>query len=95
MLLGRLFGWMLLFVAVFTASAEAVAALSNGEHTTIATSDVLTIITGLSPQPTDAFASQILLWPAWASIGLIGVLFIFMCRRKKFKPSFPLRNERL
>ena len=95
MFLGRVFGWMLLLVAAFTASAEAVAALSSGEYTSIATSDVLTIITGLSPEPTTTFASQILLWPAWASIGLTGIFLIFLCRRKKFKPSFPLRNERL
>ena len=95
MFLGRFFGWMLLLIAVFTASAEAVAALSNGEYTSIATSDVLTIITGLSPEPADTFACRILRWPAWASIGLTGILFIFFCRRKKFKSSFPLRNERL
>ncbi|MBR1777604.1 MAG: hypothetical protein IJ752_03345 [Alphaproteobacteria bacterium] len=92
MFLGRLFGWLFLFVAVFTASAEAVAALSTGEYTSIATSDILTIITGISPQPTDAIAGQLLLWPAWVSIGLVGVLLIFLCRRKKYKSSFPLRN---
>ena len=95
MFLGRLLGWMLLLIAVFTASAEAVAALSTGEYTSIATSDILTIITGLSPRPTDTLASQILLWPAWASIGLCGTLLIFLFRRKKYKSSFPLRNEHL
>ena len=94
MFFGRLFGWILLLIAAFTASAEAVAALSNGEYASIATSDVVTIITGLSPHPTDTIASQILLWPAWASIGLCGTALIFLCRRKKFKSSFPLRNER-
>ena len=95
MFFGRFFGWTLVLVAVFTASAEAVAALSNGEYAGIATSDVLTIITGISPEPADTFASRILLWPAWTSIGLTGLLFIFFCRRKKFKTSFPFRNEHL
>jgi len=92
MFFGRLFGWIFLFIAIFTASAEAVAALSTGEYTSIATSDILTIITGLSPQPTDSFASQILLWPAWASIGFLGIMLIFLCRPKKYKSSFPARN---
>ena len=92
MFFGRFFGWVLLLIAVLTASAEAVAALNTGEYTSIATSDVLTIITGISPQPGDAIASQILLWPAWVSIGLVGLMLIFFCRRKKYKPSFPIKN---
>lgn len=92
MFLGRFFGWVLLLIAALTASAEAVAALNTGEYNSIATSDILTIITGISPQPSDAIASQILLWPAWISIGALGLLLIFICRRKKFKTSFPIRN---
>lgn len=92
MIFGRLCGWGLLLAAFFTASAEAVAALSTGEYNRIVTSDVVTIITGLSPHPSDALASQILLWPAWVSIGLLGFLLIFLCRPKKYKPSFPTRN---
>ena len=92
MFFGRLFGWIFLFIAAFTASAEAVAALSTGEYTSIATSDILTIITGMSPQPDGNFASRILLWPAWVSIGSLGLCLIFLCRRKKYKSSFPARN---
>ena len=92
MFLGRVFGWVLLLIAVFTVSAEAVAALGTGEYNSIATSDVLTIITGISPEPTDTLASQILLWPAWVSIGLLGLFLIFLCRHKKYKSSFPVRG---
>ena len=91
MFLGRLFGWMLLIVAAFTASAEAVAALNTGEYTSIATSEILTIITGISPVPADAFAGQFLLWPAWINIGFAGIALIFACRRKKYKSSFQSR----
>ena len=88
MFLGRLLGWIFLLLAVFTASAEAVAALSTGEYVSLATSDVLTIITGISPQTADTFTGRLLLWPAWASIGLAGLVLIFLCRKKKYKNSF-------
>ncbi|MBO4521433.1 MAG: hypothetical protein J5787_09540 [Alphaproteobacteria bacterium] len=91
MFFGRLLGWSLLLIAVFTASAEAVAALSTGEYSSIATSDILTIITGLSPS-TNTVAGQILLWPAWLSIGIVGISLIFLCRRKKIKSSFSLKS---
>ena len=91
MFFGRFLGWCLLLIAVFTASAEAVAALSTGEYSSIATSDILTIITGISPAA-NTVAGQILLWPAWLSIGTIGIALIFLCRRKKYKSSFSLKN---
>lgn len=88
MFLGRLFGWTLLLLAVLTASAEAVAALGTGEYVSLATSDVLTIITGISPQTADTFTGRLLLWPAWISAGTAGFLLIFLCRKKKLKNSF-------
>lgn len=91
MFFGRFLGWSLLLIAVFTASAEAVAALSTGEYSTIATSEILTIITGVSPSA-NSVAGQILLWPAWFSIGTIGIALIFLCRPKKPKTSFSLKN---
>ncbi len=91
MFLGRLLGWIFLLLAVFTASAEAVAALSTGEYISLATSDVLTIITGISPQTADTFTGRLLLWPAWASIGLTGLVLIFLCRKKKYKNSFSVK----
>ncbi len=91
MFLGRFLGWILLFVAVFTASAEAVAALETGEYISLATSDVLTIITGISPQLADTFPKTLLLWPAWVNIGLIGLMLIFLCRKKKYKNSFSVK----
>ena len=92
MFFGRLLGWGLLLIAIFTVSAEAVAALSTGEYSSIATSDILTIITGLSPPPADTIASQILLWPAWTIVGGLGIVLIFLCRRKKYKSSFSLKD---
>ena len=87
MFLGRFFGWTLLMIAALTASAEAVAALS-GEHQMLATSDVLTIITGISLQSGDSFAERLLRGPVWVSVGLIGLTLIFLCRKRKSKTSF-------
>ena len=92
MFFGRFLGWILLLAAFFTASAEAVAALSAREYNRIVTSDVVVIVTGLSPHPSDALARQILSWPAWLSVGLVGLLLVFFCRSKKYKSSFPARN---
>lgn len=92
MVFGRFFGWILILLAALTASAEAVAALGAGEYVGIATSDVLTIITGISPQFNDTITGKILMWPAWASIGTIGLMLVFFCRKKKFKTSFSAKN---
>ena len=88
MFLGRFLGWGLLLLAVFTASAEAFATLNTGEYVSLATSDVLTIITGISPQTTDSFTGKLLLWPAWVIVGGIGLALITVCRRKKMKKNF-------
>lgn len=94
MFVGRLFGWLFLLLAVFTASAEAVAALGAGEHVGLATSDVLTIITGLSVNPDDgSFIERLLRWPAWFSIGATGLALIFLCRKKKYKTAFSSKGE--
>ena len=91
MFFGRLLGWALLFFAVFTASAEAVAALNSGEYSCFATSEMLTIITGISPMPENTFTGRLLLWPAWISMGITGPLLLFFCRRKRSKVAFPMR----
>lgn len=88
MFFGRIIGWFFLFVSFLTVSAEAVAALGTGEYIGIATSDVLTIITGISPQTPETFAGQILLWPAWATMGAIGLVLVFSCRKKKLRTAF-------
>ena len=93
MFFGRLFGWLLLLLAVFTASAEAVAALGAGEHVGLATSDVLTIITGLSVEPDGSFVERLLRGPAWLSIGAVGLALIFLCRKKKYKTAFSPKGE--
>lgn len=89
MFIGRVAGWFLIFLAVLAASAEAVVALGTpGEYVSIATSDVITIITGLEPQVTDTFAGKIMVWPAWVIIGSLGILLTVLCRRKKYKTGF-------
>ncbi len=93
MFFGRLFGWLLLLLAVFTASAEAVAALGAGEHVGLATSDVLTIITGLSVEPNGSLIERLLRWPAWLSMGAVGLALIFLCRKKKYKTAFSPKGE--
>ncbi len=82
MAIGRFFGWVLLITAVVTASAEAVAALGTGEYVGIATADVVTIITGMSPQ------TPLLKCPAWVSLAVIGIALMFVCRKKTYRTSF-------
>lgn len=86
--LGRLCGWFLLVASILAASAEAVVALGAGEHVSIATSDVITIITGVSPENISPLASEILMWPAWVIVGSTGLCLVLLCRRKKFKTAF-------
>lgn len=82
MFIGRFFGWLLLLTAIVTASAEAVAALGTGEYIGIATADVVTIITGISPQ------TPLLRCPAWVSLAVVGIALMFMCRKKTYRSSF-------
>ena len=82
MAIGRFFGWVLLITAVVTASAEAVAALGTGEYVGIATADVVTIITGMTPQ------TPLLKCPAWVSLAVIGIALMFVCRKKTYRTSF-------
>ncbi len=71
-----------MITAVVTASAEAVAALGTGEYVGIATADVVTIITGMSPQ------TPLLKCPAWVSLAVIGIALMFVCRKKTYRTSF-------
>jgi len=82
MFVGRLFGWIFLVTAFVTASAEAIAALGSGEYAGIATADVVTIITGVTPQ------TPLLRCPAWLSMAMLGVVLVFCCRKKKYKTPF-------
>lgn len=88
MFLGRMTGWLLLLIAVLAASAEAVVAVGTGEYVGIATSDVITIITGVTPEIADSVAGKIMLWPAWVMIGSFGLLLTTLCRKKKYRTGF-------
>ena len=88
MFLGRLTGWFCLVMAVLAASAEAVVALGTGEHASIVTSDIITIITGVLPETANPLAEEILMWPAWVIVGSIGLCLVLLCRKKKVRTSF-------
>lgn len=92
MLFGRICGWFCLVSAILAASAEAVVALGTGELIGIATSDIFTIITGISPESLNPLAEEILMEPAWVILGTAGLCLILLCRKKKVKTAFAVKN---
>lgn len=84
----RAVGWLLIFTALLTVSAEGVVALGTGERVEIAASDVFTIITGNSLASGDTFAGKMMLWPAWTFIGAAGMFLVFATRTKRSKTPF-------
>lgn len=84
----RAVGWLLIFTALLTVSAEGVVALGTGERVEIVASDVFTIITGNSPASGDTFAGKMMLWPAWTFIGAAGMFLVFATRPKRSKIPF-------
>lgn len=97
MTLGRVFGWVLVVVAVLTASAEAVVALGTGEYDSIATVDLWTLLTGRHPEIatltshaawSDAVGAMLLAWPAWTIIGALGCTLIFACRPRRKRAEY-------
>ncbi len=95
MTLGRIFGWLLVVVAVLTASAEAVVALGTGSYESIATIDLWKLLTGHAPDVNDASANWadmahvlLLAMPAWIAIGSLGVAMIFGCRARRRRAEY-------
>jgi hypothetical protein len=87
---GRILGWVLIFLAAFTASGEAVVALTTGDYNGLATADVWGIISGNTPAIEanlwyEKFFNQIMDWPAWLVMAPLGLFLSFSCRKKERK----------
>jgi hypothetical protein len=89
--LGRVFGWFLVVLAIVMASAEAVMALGTGAYAGLATSEVWTLLVGRAPsawleassnQILSAAGTVVMATPAWIIFGLCGVMLIHVCRRR-------------
>ncbi|OPZ76914.1 MAG: hypothetical protein BWY78_01220 [Alphaproteobacteria bacterium ADurb.Bin438] len=80
----RIFGVLLTFLSVLTASAEAVIAFGGDTaYESLFTSEVCEIILG-NEVVAESFFTQILLsLPAWVFFGSLGIFMIFVSRFKK------------
>jgi hypothetical protein len=86
MLVGRLFGWLLIGVSVLMASADAVMALGPGEHVGIVTRDVWMLLAGRAWDPSaPSFAALLMAWPAWTVLAPLGLLTIWLSRQRRAK----------
>jgi hypothetical protein len=92
LVIGRIFGWTLVILAMLMASAEAVMALGTGAYSGLATADVWTLLVGQAPlealegssNRVLATASIIIMnMPAWIAFGISGVVFVHACRVRK------------
>jgi hypothetical protein len=84
MLVGRLFGWLLIGVSVLMASADAVMALGPGEHAGIVTRDVWMLLAGRPWDSTGpSLASLLMAWPAWTVLAPLGLLTVFLSRPRR------------
>jgi hypothetical protein len=96
-LFGRTLGWVMVTLAIIIVSAEAVMALGASGHAGLATSDLVTLLTGQSPQFSaarwpelfSALGQGIMAMPAWLVIGVIGLVLAhtFRYRRIRRRPS--------
>jgi hypothetical protein len=98
MFVGRLFGWLLVGLAVIMASADAVMALSPAEYAGIATADVVTLLAGHTPDVgaswsfLDAAENALLELPAWVAVGSLGVFCSFVFRHRPKTRRFAYRR---
>ena len=91
MLLGRLAGWVLVAVAALMASADAVLALAPSDQSGLATSEMVTLLTGGTPAAAQAgsgLASWVLHMPAWIFIGLLGTTLLIAARKRPRRYRF-------
>jgi hypothetical protein len=98
MFLGRMTGWLLIAIAVLMASADAVLALGPMEHAGIITADVITLLSGHTPETAEAGWSMwdsvqgfVLDLPAWTAIGAMGLSLLLSCRRRRVR-RFAIRR---
>jgi hypothetical protein len=92
LIIGRVFGWFLVVLAIVMASAEAVMALGTATYAGLATADVWTLLLGQAPSTwLDATSNQLLAvagslimaMPAWIFFGLSGVAVVHLCRERR------------
>jgi hypothetical protein len=100
MLIGRLFGWLLVGVALLMASGDVVLALGPGEHTGLNTGVVVTLLSGYETSGvTGGSAWTLLGWlavikaqlmqlPAWTVLGPMGASLCWVCRRRSKRYIF-------
>ena len=96
-LFGRTLGWVMVTLAIIIVSAEAVMAVGASGHAGLATSDLVTLLTGQSPQFSaarwpelfSALGQGIMAMPAWLVIGVIGLVLAhtFRYRSIRRRPS--------
>jgi hypothetical protein len=91
MFLGRMTGWLLIAIAVVMASADAVLALSPMEYAGIVTADVVTLLSGHTPETIevvgwsamDSLREFVLDLPAWTAVGAMGLSLLIACRQRQ------------
>ena len=90
--MGRTAGWLLVILAIFMASAEAVMALGTGAYNGLATADIWTLLVGQSPsfqaetnltQMLATMGTVVMQMPAWIVFGTVGVLLAHACRKRR------------
>ena len=91
MIIGRLFGWALLFLSIIMASGDAVMALGSLKYNGLATADLWTLLLGQNPNIFTTESSEnkfnllpiILSMPAWTILGPVSILILYIFRCKK------------
>jgi hypothetical protein len=90
--IGRVFGWFLVVLAIVMASAEAVMALGTGAYSGLATAEVWTLLVGQAPgalpggnsnEILSAAGALFMALPAWIVFGLCGFAVVHLCRARR------------
>lgn len=91
MFIGRALGWTMVLAAILMASGEAVMAIGSGSYQGLATSDILALLWGQTPDFLESgltgdiwrfLGALVMAMPAWAILGPIGVILAHMFRRR-------------
>ena len=86
---GRIAGWILIALALLMASGDAVLALGTADHASIDAGVLWTLVAGRAPDGITpaSFGAMLLAWPAWATIGPVGLALVAACRprRRRFR----------
>lgn len=100
MLIGRLFGWLLVGVALLMASGDVVLALGPGEHAGINAGEMVTLLSGYEASGAtggstwmflawlNALKGQLMQLPAWVVIGPMGASLCWLFRRRSRRYIF-------